>query len=127
MKNYRLLLKSIVDGESSLLSVDAELEVVDGKTCLRYRQEPADICVTFHQDKAWIERQGDYALRLCLCEGERTEGELGIGGSVGALQTHAHAVECDFSDGELSARLRYDLLFGEELQKMELFFRAKQK
>ena len=120
-----LTLKSIVDGTENTFFAEGRLENFGEKIKVCYREDPAVIHVTFHEGKAWIDREGDYSLRLALNEGELTQGEIGINGNVGELEIRTHKIEFSYLDNQLSARLRYDILLGDGVQEMELIIQAK--
>ena len=124
MKKCDLTLKSIVDGEETSFYAEGRVEEFGDKIKLCYREEPAIIHVTFHDGKAWVDRDGDYSLRLALVEGEVTKGELAINGNVGELEIRTHAVACLYQGDQLSARLKYDILLGDSAQEMELLIQA---
>ena len=120
-----LTLKSIVDGTENTFFAEGRLENFGEKIKVCYREDPAVIHVTFHEGKAWIDREGDYSLCLALNEGELTQGEIGINGNVGELEIRTHKIEFSYLDNQLSARLRYDILLGDGVQEMELIIQAK--
>ena len=125
IKKCDLTLKSIVDGVENLFCVEGRLEDHAGKVKVCYRENPAIVHIVFSaQGEANIEREGDYTLRLPLKQGESTQGELGINGNTGDLGICTHYVEYSFTEVGLSARLRYDLLLGEDVQEMELQIQA---
>ena len=74
----------------------------------------------FEKDGVKLERRGDYALSLLLRQGEISEGALSFGESVGTIRVHAHKIGYSIGADCLLASLRYDLIFGEERQKMKL-------
>ena len=127
MKTCYLTIKSIVDGAENSFFADGKLERVDEKIKLSYCDDSALIRLTFYDGKARVDREGDYTLCLELAQGETTRGEIGINGNVGDLEICTHAIEfAHFGDG-LTARLRYDILLGDDEQKMELHVQAKMK
>ena len=124
IKKCDVSLKSVVDGkENKFLSV-GQLETFINKIKLYYQENSATICLTFQGVNVWVERKGDYALRLPLIEGQTSQGEIEFNGNVGHLEIHTHKVELSYLKNKLSAHLRYDLLFGDGAQEMELYIRA---
>ena len=122
IRKCELTLKSIVDGAENLFTIVGRLEDHAGKIKVCYCEQPAVIHVVFgEKGQAWVDREGDYSLRLFLKEGEVTQGEIGINGNVGNLEIRTHRIEYDYSGIELTACLRYDLLLGEnDVQEMQL-------
>lgn len=125
IKKCNLTLKSIVDGNENLFSVEGRLETFGDKIKLCYREDPAIIHLVFHDEKAWIDRDGDYGLRIALVEGEQTVGEIAIGDNVGELEIRTHKILFDYFGDGLKARLRYDILLGDGVQEMDLYVEAK--
>ena len=125
IKKCEVNLKSIVDGVENFFCVEGRLENHAGKIKVCYREEPAIIHIVFTaQGEAFIDRDGDYTLKLPLTQNQTTQGEIGINGNVGDLGIYTHCVEYSLTENSLEARLGYDLLLGEEAQKMELIIKA---
>ena len=126
-QNCDLTLKSIVDGSETLFYAKGALEWSDTEIKLVYQEEDASFCLTFCDDEAFVERKGDYTLRLKLVNGELTQGEIGINGNFGELEIRTHNIEASCSEKKLNIRLRYDILLGDEAQEMELFIQGDVK
>ena len=127
IKKCDVTLKSVVDGAVNSFFAEGKLKNHDEKIELCYFEDSTEISFTFHGGKVWLNREGDYSLRLMLVQGERTRGEIGINGNVGDLEIYTHVVEYKISKNKLTARLRYDILLGEDVQKMELHVQANAK
>lgn len=127
IKKCDLTLKSIVDGAENSFFAEGRLEDFGEKIKVCYREDPAVIHVTFHDGKVWVDRDGDYSLRLELSQGEVTKGEIGINGNFGELEIRTHLIENAYFGDGLNARLKYDILLGEGVQEMELLIQAKVK
>ena len=119
-----LRIKSIVDGQENIFSLDGKIEKSEKDIKLFYREEESESQVTFQDGKAWVDREGEYSLKLPLIEGLITQGTLGINGNSGNLDIFTHCIEYSLLNGKLSARLRYDILLGENAQEMELLIQA---
>ena len=93
---------------------------------LYYREENAEVTILLKKDGAFIERRGDYNLKLTLKKGKVCDGAIGIGGNEGAVQTFTHKIAYSTGKDSLLLSLHYDLIIGNEIQKMKLRLLAKQ-
>ncbi len=116
----RLTICTRVDERENKIVRMGKIEEKEGEVLLRYREEDAEICLFLKGKSAEIHREGDYSLFLPLIVGERSEGRLGFGGTQGRVEIHTCAVEYSFADNGGTLFLDYDLLFGDEAQKMQL-------
>lgn len=123
-KECALRIKSIVEGQENVFSLGGRIEKSEKDIKLFYQEEESKVQVTFQDGKAWVDREGDYSLKLPLIEGLITQGTLGINGNSGNLDIFTHWIEYSLLNGKLSARLRYDILLGENAQEMELLIQA---
>ncbi len=123
-KGCALLIKSIVDGKENVFSLDGRIEKSEESIKLYYREQESATQVTFQDGKAWVDREGDYSLQLPLIEGLITQGRLGINGNTGDLDIFTHSLSYSLQNRQLTARLRYDLLLGDNAQEMELLIQA---
>jgi uncharacterized beta-barrel protein YwiB (DUF1934 family) len=123
-KNCVLLLKSIVDGSENVFSLEGRIEKSEDAIKLFYREEGANTQVIFQTGKVCVNREGDYSLRIPLVEGLITKGELELNGNTGELDIFTHGLSYSLSNGQLTARLRYDILLGDNAQEMELLMQA---
>jgi uncharacterized beta-barrel protein YwiB (DUF1934 family) len=85
-----------------------------------YREENATVALQLEGETAIVERRGDYTLRLHLERGKTTQGELGIGGASGEIQTLTRAVQYSIREKSLLISLKYDLIISGERQNMQL-------
>ena len=120
MKPCKLTIITNTDGQENSITRNGEMEISQSSLVLRYREENAMVYLRIEGDSAQIERQGDYSLKLCLKQNVLTQGEIGIGGSNGSLQTLAHEIAYSKSEQAILVTLQYDLIIGQETQKMRL-------
>ena len=120
MKKCRLTITTIADGQENTITRDGEMDLLNQKIQLFYREENAAVYLQLQGETAKVERQGDYSLRLHLIRGEKAKGEIGIGGSSGEIETFAHAVQYFVSETSLLLSLKYDLIISGETQSMHL-------
>lgn len=120
MKKCRLTITTIADGQENTITRDGEMDLLSQNIRLFYREENAAVYLQLQGETARVERQGDYSLRLYLVRGEKTKGEIGIGGSSGEIETFAHTVQYSVSETSLLLSLKYDLIISGETQNMQL-------
>ncbi len=120
MKPCELTITTNVDGQENTIVRKGEIELSSSVVRIRYREENAIVDVRLQGETANVERQGDYTLKLCLERGKITNGEIGIGGAGGAIQTVTHKVAYSVTERSLLLSLQYDLVIGGEVQKMSL-------
>ena len=120
MKKCRLTITTIADGQENTITRDGEMDLLSQNIRLFYREANAAVYLQLQGETARVERQGDYSLRLYLVRGEKTKGEIGIGGSSGEIETFAHTVQYSVSETSLLLSLKYDLIISGETQNMQL-------
>ena len=120
MQGCKITLTTSVDGKETQIVRAGSVSLSLSKAVVCYREENAELTLIFEKDGVKLERRGDYALSLLLRQGEISEGALGFGESVGTIRVHAHKIGYSIGADCLLASLRYDLIFGEERQKMKL-------
>ena len=74
------------DGEESVFSQYAEMELTPLSAVLRYTQGDGRVFLRVSREGVLVEREGDYALKLYLSEGQTTAGVLGDGGKSGNVR-----------------------------------------
>ncbi len=116
----KLKICTFTDGAKNEIVRMGKMEDNVGELRLRYQEDEAEIQLTLAQNRAILSREGDYSLFLPLIEGEKTEGALGLGSARGPVPVDTHLLQYAYERGKLEANLRYDLLFGEEKQAMQL-------
>jgi uncharacterized beta-barrel protein YwiB (DUF1934 family) len=127
MKPCYLTITTTADGVETEISREGEIELSATKTVLVYKEEQAIVRFTLQGESAFVERQGDYSMRLCLERGKRREGALGLGSAEGVIQTYTHRVAYAIGNNSLLASLRYDLLVNDEPQQMKIRLLARLK
>ena len=120
MKKCRVTITTSVDGQENTITRDGEMAFSANGIQRIYREPNAATRICLQGENATVERIGDYTMRLQLTCGELTDGELGIGGSSGAIQTLTHRVNYSTSEQSLLLSLHYDLLISGETQKMQI-------
>ena len=125
MKNCRLTITTIVNGEESSIIRKGEMQLTATSAELFYQDEDAKVHLRLEKNCAYIERKGDYTLSLNLIQGEHGIGKIGIMGSNGEIGVDTHKVAYSIGEDSLLLSLHYDLLFGEEKQKMQLRLLAR--
>ena len=125
MKKCRVTITTVVDGQENTIVREGEMELSTLTTTLIYREENASTRIRLENERAEIERIGDYTMRLNLIRGEMTEGEIGLGGSSGAIQSLTHRIQYSVTEKSLLLSLRYDLIISGEVQKMQIRLTAR--
>jgi uncharacterized beta-barrel protein YwiB (DUF1934 family) len=120
MKACKVTIITNTDGQENTVVRDGYMELSLSKVSITYQEENAVVSLRLQEENAEIERKGDYSLHLKLKRGKLEDGQIGLGGSCGKIQTLAHRIQCSVTKDSVLAALRYDLLFGEEKQEMQL-------
>ena len=120
MKKCKLVITTIVDGQEHSIAREGEMDLSLLSPTLIYREENGTTRICLKGETAEIERIGDYTMRLNLVREQFTEGEIGIGGSSGAIQSYAHRIQYSVSERSLLLLLHYDLIISGETQKMQI-------
>jgi uncharacterized beta-barrel protein YwiB (DUF1934 family) len=128
MQSCKLTITTSVDEQENTVVYDGKIDKGEANTVLTYEDGASRVCITLQKGVAFIDRQGDYSLRLRLEEGETHESNLGINGAEGKVFTRAHRVKYTLDRNIFKLSLRYDLIFTEnEVQKMKLNLKAQIK
>lgn len=128
MQSCKFTITTSVDEQENTVVYDGKIDLGEVNTVLTYEDGGSRVCITLQKGMAFIDRQGDYSLRLRLEEGETHESGLGINGAEGKVFTRAHRVKYTFDRNIFKLSLRYDLIFTEnEVQKMKLNLKAQIK
>ena len=125
MKKCKVTITTSVDGQENTITRDGEMTLSMGEVTLVYREENGATRIHLQGESADIERIGDYTMRLGLKRGEWTDGEIGLGGSSGQIQSFTHRVQYSVTEYSVLALMRYDLLISGEVQKMQIRLTAK--
>lgn len=125
MKKCRVTITTVVDGQENTITREGEMELSTASATLIYREENAATRICLDHEKAEIERIGDYTMHLHLLSGELTDGEIGLGGSSGGIQSFTHRIQYSLTEQSLLLSLRYDLMISGETQKMQIRLTAR--
>ena len=114
-----------VDGKESNFVLNGEMEVVENTIKIQYTDKDANVKIDIEENVVQVLRQGDYLLRLRLIQGQLTESVIGIQGSEGEIKTFAEKIAYSLRKDSLLLTMRYDLIMGNETQKMQFRLFAK--
>ena len=115
------------DGEESVFSADAEMELCPQSALLRYRQDGGRVILRIGREEILLERTGDYTLSLRFAAGECSPGVLGIAGSEGKVETFTHRAGMRIGENSVLLSLHYTLRLegGDREIKLRLTARVK--
>lgn len=125
MDKLFLTITTVIDGKTSEISREAEGILSHGLVQINYCEENAKVSLRLENGTVFIDRQGDYTLSLKLRKNERTQGELGINGAVGEVETHTTRIAYSLTDTSFMLSLHYSLRVGVEAQDMRIRLFAK--
>ena len=92
MKPCFLKIVTVVDGEESIFSQEAEMELFSESAKLRYFENGGKVSLHISNGQVTVAREGDYILRLLLKEGKKNRGIIGVSGSEGEVETVTHKI-----------------------------------
>lgn len=125
MQACRLTITTVADGqENSIVRVGA-LDLAFGRVVVQYNEDQAKVCISLQGERAILERNGDYSLRLQLTKDAEDIGYIGMTGTTGEIRTYTKKIAYSTTKDSLLLSLHYDLIFGEERQEMRLRLYAK--
>lgn len=110
MPNCTLTIATTIDGKETQISRKGEMTNLGDCLLLTYQEDGAKTTVTVGKDSAEITRKGDYSTYLPLKKGEKTQGSLGIAGSIGELWIQTYLAEYSQKTNKYLITLRYDIL-----------------
>ena len=120
MKKCRVMITTVVDGQEHTITREGEMELSVTAVTLVYREERGSTRIHLEGECADIHRIGDYTMGLHLVCEERTEGEIGLGGSSGKIESFTHRIQYSTTEQSLLLFLHYDLLISGERQEMQI-------
>ena len=120
MKQCKLTITSAVDGEENSVLRVGEMQLSPLSAQITYREEEAIVHLRLQNNRAWIEREGDYKLFLPLEQDKLCKGSIGILGTEGNVEVFTHKIAYSIGKDSLLLSLQYQLIFGEEKQEMKL-------
>ena len=127
MYTCKFAITTSVDGQENAMIRMGQFNISGDEVLLTYQEEGAAVSIVLKKGIAVIDRRGDYSLHLTLEQGKTVEGNIGIGGSCGTVLAKTHHLKYSMERGVFKLSLGYDLLFGEETQKMRLKLRGQIK
>ena len=125
MRKCKVTITTRVDNQENTISRDGEMELSTASATLIYREENAATRICLAGEQAEIERIGDYTMRLHLLTNTLTEGEIGLGGSSGVIQSFTHRIQYSITEQSMLLALQYDLIISGETQKMQIRLMAR--
>ena len=125
MRKCRVTITTTIDGQENTIVREGEMELSTASAVLIYREENAATRICLSGEQAEIERIGDYTMHLFLTRGELTDGEIGLGGSSGGIQSFTHRIQYSTTEKTLMLSLQYDLIISGETQKMQIRLMAR--
>lgn len=125
MKKCRVTITTVVDGQENMIVREGEMELSTASATLVYREENAATRIYLEGEKVDIERIGDYTMRLHLIRGQLTDGEIGLGGASGGIQSFTHRIQYSATEQSLLLSLGYDLMISGETQRMQIRLMAR--
>ncbi len=125
MQACRVTIATTVDGKTTEIVRDGKMLLDYACAKIYYEEENANVAVSFENGQVFIEREGDYTMRLMMKKGETCDGVLGIGGSEGYVQTKTERIAYSLKEDSFMLSMHYDLLIGNETQKMRIRLFAK--
>ena len=127
MYTCKFAITTSVDGQENAMIRMGQFNISGGEFLLTYQEENASVSVSIKKGIVLIDRYGDYSLHLTLEQGKTVEGNIGIGDSSGTVLAKTHHIKYSMERGVFKLSLGYDLLFGDETQKMRLKLRGQIK
>jgi uncharacterized beta-barrel protein YwiB (DUF1934 family) len=125
MQPCQLTITTVMDGNENSIVRKGTFSLSLEKCVVCYREENADVQIVLQGETAFVERRGDYTLRLTLERGKESVGVIGLGGADGEIATYARRVVYSMGKDSLLLSLHYDLLISGETQEMKLRLYAK--
>ncbi len=125
MHACRVKISTTTDNHTTEIVRNGELEITPKRIRLSYTEKNAKVLLALEDGVTTIDRQGDYTMRLRLQKGEYCAGVLGIGGCEGEVYTKTSRIAYTTREEGCTLDLHYDLIVGEETQRMRIRILAK--
>ena len=125
MQPCRITIATDADGQKTEITREGCCLLLDNGAKLNYAEDGANVALDLENGEVFIQRIGDYTLRLHLKKDEITSSVLGIFGAEGAVQVKTENIAYSIRKSSLLLSLQYALLIGAETQKMKLRIFAK--
>lgn len=115
------------DGVETKFDYAGEMSLGLQSLQIDWRETQAEVSLSVNENTAEITRSGDYSLKLFLKKGATLTGKIGISGSEGEVQTYTRYFAYSIREKSALISFKYDLIIGEEKQRMEVRILARQK
>ena len=126
MRKCSLIIVTLVDGQETSFSCQAEMEGDLLFARLQYIQDDAKTIIEFKDRKVAIIREGDYSMRLNLEEEKILLGKLKIGTTEGEFPVKTQKIAYTITEKSLLASLHYQLMFEGGIQEMKIRLNARE-
>ena len=123
----KISITTTVDGEETQATRTGSLRISFSEILLSYGEENGEVTLKIQNDRAEITRSGDYSMFLPLLREQRTQGKIGVLGSEGDVEIYTKRLAYSTTDSSLMLSMHYDLLFGKDVQKMQIRLLARSK
>lgn len=121
----KISITTTVDGEETQATRTGSLRISFSEILLSYGEENGEVTLKIQNDRAEITRSGDYSMFLPLLREQRTQGKIGVLGSEGDVEIYTKRLAYSTTDSSLMLSMHYDLLFGKDVQKMQIRLLAR--
>ena len=125
MQTCRFTITTNADGIENSVNGNGELALSVSSAQLRYTESDTQTIVELLNGEGRFTRCGAYSLSLYLKEKQTTKGRIGISESEGDMEIYTHSLQYVIGKDSLLMSAKYDLIFGQEIQKMQIRIYAK--
>jgi uncharacterized beta-barrel protein YwiB (DUF1934 family) len=125
MQKCRFTITTNADGIENSINGNGELKLSVSSAQLHYVEADSQTFVELLNGEGRFSRSGAYSLSLFLKEQQRTKGRIGISETEGDLEIYTHSLQYVIGKDSLLMSAKYDLIFGQEIQKMQIRIYAK--
>lgn len=121
----KISITTTVDGEETQATRTGSLRISFSEIRLSYGEENGNVTLKIQKDRAEITRSGDYSMFLPLLRERRTQGKIGVLGAEGDVEIYTKRLAYSTTDTSLMLSMHYDLIFGSDVQKMQIRLLAR--
>ena len=125
MQKCRFTITTNADGVENSVSGNGELSLSVSAAQLRYKERDTQTFVELLNGEGRLTRSGAYFLSLLLKENQTIKGKIGISATEGDIDVYTHSLQYAVGKDSLLMSAKYDLIFGQEIQKMQIRIYAK--
>lgn len=125
MQKCRFTVTTLADGNETSKSGKGELTLSLTSARLEYSEADTQTIVSLADFSVTLLRRGAYSISIPLIRGERTDGSIGIAALDGDVKVYTHTLQYRVTEDSFLLLAKYDLIFGREIQKMQLRVYAK--